>query len=85
MFTIYKSLIYNDKYHHPSHIYTDFEGTGGAPLDIVDRYIHPHSHMKRNLDFYLSYNLFFYQIHMANEKNNLNPLSVSIFNSKLLN
>ena len=29
MFTIYKSLIYNDKYHHPSHIYSDFEGTGG--------------------------------------------------------
>ena len=28
----------------------DFEGTGGAPLDIVDRYIHPHLHMKRNLD-----------------------------------
>ena len=29
----------------------DFEGTGGAPLDIGDRYIHPPSHMKRNLDF----------------------------------
>ena len=51
MFTIYKSLIYIDKYHHPSHIYLDFEGTGGAPLDIVDRYIHPPSHIKRNLDF----------------------------------
>ena len=51
MFTIYKSLIYNDKYHHPWHIYFDFEGTGGAPLDIVDRYIHPPSQIKRNLDF----------------------------------
>ena len=51
MFTIYKSLIYNYKYHHPSHIYSDFEGTRGAPLDIVDRYIHPPSHIKRNLDF----------------------------------
>jgi len=30
MFTIYKSLIYIDKYHHPSHIYTDFEVTGGG-------------------------------------------------------
>ena len=25
MFTIYKSLIYNDKYHYPSHIYSDFD------------------------------------------------------------
>ena len=25
MFTIYKLLIYNDKYHHPSHIYSDFD------------------------------------------------------------
>ena len=32
MFTIYKSLIYNDKYHHPSHIYSDFEGMGGGSL-----------------------------------------------------
>ena len=24
MFTIYKSLIYNDKYHYPSLIYSDF-------------------------------------------------------------
>jgi len=29
----------------------DFEDTGGAPLDIRDRYIHPPSHMKRNLEF----------------------------------
>ena len=44
------------KIYYPLHIYTDFEGTGGAPLYIVDRYIHPPSHIKRNLDFYLSYN-----------------------------
>ena len=42
---------YYGKIYHPSHIYSDFEGTGGAPLDIGDRYIHPHSHIKRNLDF----------------------------------
>ena len=46
------------KIYHPSHIYTDFEGTGGAPLDIVDRYTHPPSHIKRNLDSSLNYNLF---------------------------
>ena len=36
MITIYKSLIYKDKYHHPSHIYTDFEGTGVEPLELGD-------------------------------------------------
>ena len=51
MFTIYKSLIYNDKYHHPSHIYTDFEGYGGAPLDIEDRYIYSPLHIREDLDF----------------------------------
>ena len=50
MFTIYKSLIYSDKYHNPSHIYTDFEGTGGAPLDIGDRYIHPPSYIREDLN-----------------------------------
>ncbi len=44
MFTIYKSLIYNDKYHHPWHIYTDFEGTG-EPLSTseIDIYTLPHT------------------------------------------
>ena len=36
--------------------YTNFEGYRVAPLDIGDRYIHPPSNIKRNLDFYLSYN-----------------------------
>ena len=42
-----------DKYYEKStipRIYTDFEGTGGAPLDIGERYIYPHLHIKRNLD-----------------------------------
>ena len=34
MFTIYKSLIYNDKYHHPSHIYSDFD----TPVGEAHRY-----------------------------------------------
>ena len=44
------------KIYHPSHIYTDFEVRVGEPSAITDRYIHPPSHIKRNLDFYLSYN-----------------------------
>jgi hypothetical protein len=34
MFTIYKSLIYNDKYHHHLLIYTDFEGTGERLIEL---------------------------------------------------
>ena len=54
LFDLYRKIFskfqISRKIYHPWHIYLDFEGTGGAPLGLSDRCIHPHSHIKRNLD-----------------------------------